>query len=99
MLAGIKKFLGQFRTVTKIDESCSVIRWGRDEYKYLEGGRALMFQAEMLSGYPQRVIYSRTIKQWLPPHENEIITDEKRKEILQRVCKYFDLNHISYTVG
>jgi len=73
-------------------------RCGRDEYKYIEGDRALILQVEMLSGTPQRVIYSRTIKKWLPPHDKENITDQKRKEILEKVCKYFELNKISYTV-
>jgi len=55
-------------------------------------------QVEMLSGNPRRVIYSRTIKKWLPPHDNEAISNEKKEEILKRICKYFEINHISYTV-
>jgi hypothetical protein len=73
-------------------------RIGRDEYKYIEGDHVLTLQIEMLSGTPRRVIYQRTIKKWLPPHENEAISDEKRKEILERVCKYFEINTISYIV-
>jgi hypothetical protein len=73
-------------------------RLGRDEYKYIEGDHALTLQIEMLSGTPKRVIYSRTIKKWMPPHDNEAISDEKRKQILERICKYFEINRISYTV-
>jgi hypothetical protein len=92
------KFFKGFQTIKKIDGTSSMIRWGRDEYKYIEGDRVLILQAEMLSGTPKRVIYSRTIKKWLPPHEKEDISDQKKQEILAKVCKYFELNGISYTV-
>ena len=42
----------------------------------------------MLSGIPQRVIYSPTIKNWLFPHDNEEIPDPKRKDIIEKFCKY-----------
>ena len=98
MLNSVSKFLRRFRTINKIDNVSSMVRWGRDEYKYIEGDRSLILQVEMLSGTPQRVIYSRTIKNWVPPHDKEAITDEKKKEILKKICKYFELNNISYTV-
>jgi hypothetical protein len=98
MFDSVNKFFKRFRTIKKIDEFSSIERLGRDEYKYVEGDHALVLQVEMLSGTPRRVIYSRTIKNWLPPHEMENITDQKRKEILRKVCKYFEINNISYTV-
>ena len=98
MFDTVKKFLKRFQSITKIDGLSSVERLGRDEYKYIEGDRALILQIEMLSGTPQRVIYSRTIKNWLPPHDKEEITDQTRKDILEKLCKYFELNRISYTV-
>jgi immunity protein 74 of polymorphic toxin system len=58
----------------------------------------LKVQIEMLSGTTKRVIYSRTIKNWIPPYEQEIITEEKKKEIVRKICKYFEMNKISYTV-
>jgi Zn-dependent M32 family carboxypeptidase len=98
MFNSVVKFFRRFQTIQKIDNVSSMVSWGRDEYKYIEGDRSLIVQAEMLSGTPQRVIYSRTIKKWLPPYDKENITDQKKKEILEKVCKYFELNKISYTV-
>jgi hypothetical protein len=98
MFDTINKFFGKFRTIRNIDNISSMERLGRDEYKYIEGDRALRVQIEMLSGTPEKVIYSRTVKNWLPPHENEVITEEKRKEIVAKICKYFEINNISYTV-
>jgi hypothetical protein len=98
MFDTVRKFFKRFQSITKIDNISSVERLGRDEYKYIEGDRALILQIDMLSGTPQRVIYSRTIKNWLPPHDKEEITDQIRKDILEKLCKYFELNRISYTV-
>jgi Zn-dependent M32 family carboxypeptidase len=98
MFNSISKLFRKFRTIKKIDETSSVEQLGRDEYKYIEGDRALTVQIDMLSGTPQRVIYSKTIKKWMAPYENEIITEEKRKEIVAKICKYFEMNNISYTV-
>jgi immunity protein 74 of polymorphic toxin system len=98
MFGNISKFFSKFRTIKQVDDISSVERLGRDEYKYIEGDRALTVQIEMLSGTPARVIYSRTIKNWMPPHDTEVITEDKRKEIVTKICKYFEMNDISYTV-
>jgi hypothetical protein len=98
MFESISKLLKKFRTIKQIDDTSSMERLGRDEYKYVEGDHALTVQIEMLSGTPSRVIYERTIKTWLPPHDHEKIDDEKRKAILKKICRYFEINGISYIV-
>jgi len=98
MFDTVSRFFKKFRTIKEIDELCSMERLGRDEYNYIEGNHALTLQVEMLSGTPSRVIYSRTIKNWMPPYDKENITEEKRKEIVKKICKYFEINNISYTV-
>jgi len=98
MFKMITKLFRKFRTIKEIDNLSSLERLGRDEYKYIEGDHALTLQIEMLSGTPKRVIYSRTIKNWRPPYDKENITEEKRKEIVKKICKYFEINKISYTV-
>lgn len=98
MFENVNKFFKKFRTIREIDDVSSMERLGRDEYKYIEGDHALTLQIEMLSGNPKRLIYSRTIKIWLPPFDNEPITEEKRKKILEKICKYFEINNISYIV-
>ena len=98
MFENISSLLKKFRTIKQIDDVSSMERLGRDEYKYIEGDHALTVQVEMLSGTPSRVIYERTIKKWLAPHEHEIIGEEKRKEILEKIRRYFEINGISYIV-
>jgi hypothetical protein len=98
MFENLQRLLSRFRTIKKIDEISSMERVGRDEYRYVEGDHVLTLQIEMLSGEPRRVIYSRTIKKWLPPHDNEVISDEKRKQIVEKISQYFEMNGVSYVV-
>ena len=41
----------------KIDDNRSLVRLGRDEYKYCDGDHALVLQIEMLTGKPERLLY------------------------------------------
>jgi Immunity protein 74 len=79
-----------------IDDQRSLVRLGRDEYKYCDGDHALVLQIEMLTGKPERLLYSSTIKQWLPPHENEPIGSMQRREIAERISRC--LEKAGYTV-
>jgi hypothetical protein len=78
------------------DSNRSLRRLGRDEYKYCDGDHALVVQVEMLTGKSERVLYSSTIKQWLPPHENEPLDSTQRREIADRIWRC--LENSGYTV-
>jgi hypothetical protein len=82
---------------TRIDERSQLVRVGRDEYKYSEDGRSLVLQIEMWTGR-SKMIYSSTIKRWLPPHENEQITDLERQRIATKIADFFQRQGISSTV-
>jgi hypothetical protein len=73
---------------TSIDGDSELLKVGRDEYKYVERGRSLLLQIEMLHGTPSKLIYSSTIKQWLPPHDAERISDDDRKRIAERIAQF-----------
>jgi hypothetical protein len=79
-----------------IDNKRSLVRLGRDEYKYCDGDHALVLQIEMLTGKPDHLLYSSTIKRWLPPHENEAIGSTQRREIAERISRC--LAKAGYTV-
>lgn len=79
-----------------IDDNRSLVRLGRDEYKYCDGDHALVLQIEMLTGKPGRLLYSSTIRQWLPPHETEAIGSMQRREIAERIRR--SLEKAGYTV-
>jgi hypothetical protein len=78
------------------DDCRKLVRLGRDEYKYCDGDHALVLQIEMLTGKPDRLLCSSTIKQWLPPHENEAIDPTQRREIAEWIGR--SLEKAGYTV-
>jgi hemolysin activation/secretion protein len=47
-------------------------------------------QIDMLKGNPNRLVYSSTIEQWLPPHDDEAITATQRREIADRIGKFLE---------
>jgi hypothetical protein len=70
----------------------------RDEYKYVEGERLMIINAELLGGKIERAICYDSIRRWEPPFDHEPISEEKRQEILRNFCSYLESQHISYKV-
>jgi predicted transglutaminase-like protease len=93
-----KSFKGMGHLKSKTHEDRKLVRLGRDEYKYCEGDHALILQVEMLNGKPNRLIYSSTIKKWLPPHEDEAIEATRQREIAERIAALFEENGYSVEI-
>ncbi len=102
MLENIKSLLGRIRLPdllkTRIDNSTNVYKRGRDEYLYKEGNHSLMIYAELLTGNPDIDIDISSIRKWLPPHQDEYLSQEDKNRILKKFCAYLDLNGVSYRV-
>ena len=73
---------------TRIDGSSQLKALGRDEYKYIEGERSLILQIDMLRGKPNRLLYSSTIKRWLPPYQDEAISEQDRQRIATKIANF-----------
>jgi hypothetical protein len=84
--------------ITSLDATSSIQRWDRDAYKYIEGDHSLFVVVAMLSGKPNYVLYRNSINKWLPPHENEILSNIDKARIFQKVRDYLDSRRVSYTV-
>ncbi|MEW5978115.1 MAG: Imm74 family immunity protein [Acidobacteriota bacterium] len=83
---------------TRMDESSQLIPTGRDEYQYIEGKRRLRLQIELLKGDPSRVLYSSTIRRWLPPHQDEPLTEADRKRIALKIADFMRKQGISVVI-
>jgi hypothetical protein len=94
----VLKRLGIGGEETQIDATSQLIRLGRDEYKYVEGERSLILQIDMLMREPKRMIYSSTIKRWMPPYQNEEITEADRRRIASKIADFFSRRRISAIV-
>ena len=84
---------------TKIDDSRKLVRLGRDKYQYCEGDHVLVLQIEMLGGKPSRLIYSSTIRRWLPPYEHEEISEIKRANIAETIRDFLESQGHSAAIG
>lgn len=74
---------------------------GRYELLYQEGEHKLIINIE--GGWDKDnkffiSIYTSTITHWQPPYENEPITEEKKQQIIQRICAALDFLEIRYVL-
>lgn len=83
---------------TKIDDGIFLRFVDRDTSKYVEGDHAALVYIPILAGQPQVVIYKDSIKAWLPPHENEVMTAEDTSRILANICRFFDSGRVTYEI-
>jgi Immunity protein 74 len=82
----------------KIDATSELIRIGRDEYKYVEGEKKLVVYIEMGMGSQPFRLYCSSIDRWLPPHENEEISDVERQRIASRIADCLSRHKMRVTV-
>jgi len=61
---------------------------GRAGLIYQEGGKTMNIDSEMLAGPDSdMVIYLDSISKWNPPHENELISVERKEQIKANLLK------------
>lgn len=73
-------------------------RLGRDEYKYIGVDRSIKVYVELQAGNPDVIIYTESIRQWLPPHEQENVTEEDKLKVVQGMCQFFTYYGETYAV-
>ena len=53
---------------------------------------------EILTGDPSVDIDSASIESWEEPHQNEAISNDKKREILENICAALEFLGITYVV-
>ena len=90
MIKYIQKFIERFKYGYKIAEDCYLSALSKDELVVLSGNHKVKIYMERLKGKPDRVLYLDEKRKWLPPHENESITEEQYQFIINAVAKHFE---------
>jgi hypothetical protein len=69
----------------------------RDSYEYVEAdGHAMTVEAPVTGVGPvDRILIEESFARWRSPHDVESISEERRREIIQKFKRYFDDRHIS----
>lgn len=93
----VKQFLEKRREIA-IDGSRRLVMLGRDEFKYIDGERSMIVFVELLSGRPQRAIHLSSIDKWLPPHEDQMISEQQRQQIASAIAQAFTSRGRSVTL-
>ena len=71
----------------------------RDLFLYTEGDHKLIIDGVMLTGKIHQVIrWGSTKHHWEPPHDGELITPEKRAQILERLEEHMNEIHLRYRI-
>lgn len=76
-------------SVIECDEGFSVQVLGRAGLLYREGERQLYIRSELLLGPTAQVIYTRSIKAWEPPFQQEDIDASKKEQIIDNIRRAF----------
>ena len=58
---------------------------GRTGLEYREGERVVLIDSEVLVTGRGMAIFKKSLERWQPPHDAEVISAEKKKEILSRL--------------
>jgi hypothetical protein len=87
-----------FRTGAKSDSGFSVQFRGLHDLLYREGDKLLVAFRERLTGDPSVDIDSASIESWEPPHQDEIIFSDKKRQILENILAALDFLGITYIV-
>lgn len=81
--------------------------WGDNELKikydqrhvsYKKGNYAASISAEFVLNPVTLLIYIDTLKSWYPPHENEMMSDAEKKEIIDAIKKALILLNVKYEI-
>jgi hypothetical protein len=73
--------------VIQSDTGFSIEFLGRTGFEYRESDKRMHIESEILdTEIPTVAIWKDWIRAWKPPYDNEEISEEKRVEILKRIC-------------
>jgi len=87
-----KIFPGRFNDGSRLTPT------GRDELEYFEGKKRTLVYCELRDKEINRAIDVESFTSWKPPYDGTPISMEKRREILRKICMYFNRIGITYTI-
>jgi Immunity protein 74 len=69
------------------DEGFTVHILGRTGIEYSEGTRTMFVDSEVLASGHGISIFKSSVRGWRAPHDGEVLTEEKRAEIIENISK------------
>ena len=75
--------------VIESDSGFSVEVLGRVGVRYVENGKTMKIDSEILTGNSGLVIYSDSIKKWDAPNDTELVDEATRGRIIENIRNAF----------
>jgi hypothetical protein len=67
-------------------------------FVYREGDHSVEVYADMMTTDIDFVVYPNQLDHWMPPHQDEVIPETKKEEILSRLWKWMERQGMKYEV-
>jgi len=90
MIKLIQKLVERLKYGYKIDENLYLSAPSKDELVVTYGKRKTKIYMEILSGKPDRIIYIDKGAKWLPPYENEPMSEQEYQFIIDAIVRHFE---------
>jgi hypothetical protein len=84
--------------VIESSDGFSVEVLGRTGLRYIDHGRVMNIDSEVLAGPSGLVLYSNSIRKWIEPHENESVDETVRRQIIENVREAFRFRDLEIQV-
>jgi len=75
--------------VIESSDGFSVEVLGRTGIRYVDHGRVIKIDSEVLAGPSGLVLYTDSIRKWMAPHESECVDESVRRQIIENVREAF----------
>jgi hypothetical protein len=78
----------------RIFEDCWVYPIHKDNFIITFNNHKILIKGERLRGKPDQVIYKEVSPKWLPPHENEPVSEKDYAYMLNAILKFLEKNRL-----
>lgn len=76
----------------KISDNCYVMIYHIDHFIVTLNGRKIWIKGKRLRGDPDQIIYREESPKWLPPHENDSVSNDDYEFALNAIVKFEQKN-------
>lgn len=74
----------------KIDENCYVMIYHIDNFIVTLHDHKIFIKGQRLRGNPDQIIYKEDSPKWLPPHENEPVSEKDYEYMLKAILEFLE---------
>lgn len=74
----------------KISQNCYVMPYHKDHFIVTLNDHKIYIKGEYRRGNPDQIIYKEQLPKWLPPYENELVSEKDYDYMLNAILKFLE---------